>query len=176
MMMAKTFLIASLCLVLGACAASPLRPLVVDGQELYPSLVPKPLDEANHGVPRGVRDTPHFSTDVEVVQSIARYASQGQLDGDGIRAAIYALYQCDGEVGFYALEAASMEDADRLEGSLRGIWTHNVDQGITRVHRGGGGGGGGGGGRVLVVVWNDKVSPACWQAVNDGLVERLTSR
>lgn len=117
-----------------------------------------------------MRDNPHFSTDVEVVQSMAEYASQGQLDGDGIRAALYALYQCDREVGFYALEAASTGDADRLEGSLRGIWAYNMNQGITRVHRSGGGG------RVLVVVWNDGVSPACWQAVNDGLVERLTSR
>lgn len=169
-MMTKTILIASLCLVLGACTTSPLRPLVVDGHDLHPSLVPKPLDGANHGVPRGVRDNPHFSTDVEVVQSIARYASQGQFDGDGIRAALYALYQCDREVGFYALEAASKGDADRLEGRLREIWTYNVNEGLSRVHRGGEGE------RVLVVVWNDAVSLACWQAVNDGLVERLTSR
>jgi hypothetical protein len=165
--MAKTFLIVSLSLVLGACTTSRLRPLVLKGQDLHLSLVPRPLDRANHGVPRGVRDNPHFSTDVEVVEAIARYASQGQLDGDGIRAALYALYQCDREVGFYALEAASTGDADRLEGSLGRIWAHNVDQGIARVHRGG---------QVLVVVWNDGASPACWQAVNGGLVDRLTSR
>jgi hypothetical protein len=169
-MMTKTLvmlLTGSLTLVLAACTTSRLRPLVVDGQELYVSLVLKQLDRADHGVPRGVRDNPHFSTDAEVVKSIARYASQGQLDGGGIRAALYALYQCEGELGFYALEAASTGDADRLEGLLRGIWSYNVTKGIARVHRGG---------RVLVVVWHDGVSPACWQAVNDGLVERLTAQ
>jgi len=46
-------------------------------------------------------------------------------------------------------------------------YTGLMEHHIARVHRGG---------RVLMVVWNDGVSPACWQAVNDGLVERLTSR
>jgi hypothetical protein len=167
MMMMKALLTGLLSLVFAACATSRLRPLVVDGQELYLSLVPKPLDGANHGVPRGVRDNPHFSTDAVVVNSIARAASQGQLDGDGIRAALFALYQCERELGFYALEAASTGEADRRERILRRIWAHNENLGIARVHRGG---------LVLLVVWNDGVSPACWQAVNDGLVELLTAR
>lgn len=160
-------LLGALSLVLAACTTSRLRPLVLYGPELHPSLVPKQLDGAKHGVPQGVRENPYVSTDVEVVGSIARYASQGQFDGDGISAALYALYQCEQEVGFYALEAKSIGDADRLEGRLRGIWAHNVGLGIAQVHRGG---------RVLVLVWNDGVSPACWQAVNNGMVERLPER
>jgi hypothetical protein len=74
---------------------------------------------------------------------------------------------CERELGFYALEAASRGEADRREGILRRIWAHNENLGIARVHRGG---------LVLLVVWNDGVSPACWQAVNDGLVELLPAR
>ncbi len=162
-----TFLVGALSLFLAACTTSRLRSLAVDGPELHPALMRKQLDGAKHGVPQGVRENPYVSTDVEVVESIARHASQGQFDGDGISAALYALYQFEREVGFYALEADSTDDADRLEGRLRGIWAHNVGLGIARVHRGG---------RILLVVWNDGVSPACWQAVNDGLVERLTAR
>ena len=94
-------------------------------------------------------------------------ASQGQLGGDGIRAALYALYQGERELGFYGLEAATTVDADRLESILRGTWAHNASIDIARVHRGG---------QVFVVVWHDGVSAACWQAVNAGLAKRLTAR
>jgi hypothetical protein len=57
-------------------------------------------------------------------------------------------------------------DADRLERVLRGIWAHNDRLGRARVHRKG---------KVLVVAWNDAVSPSCWQAVNAEVVERLTA-
>lgn len=154
-------------MVLTACTTSRLCPLIVDGPELHPSLMPKQLGGAKHGVPKGVRENPHVSTNVDVVESIARYASQGRIDGDGISAALYALYQCEQEVGFYALEANSTGVADRLEGRLRGIWAHNVSLGFARIHRVG---------RVLVVVWNDGASPACWKVVNDGIVDRLTAR
>ncbi len=156
-----------LLVTLGACATSGLEPFVLDGDELHVSLGPKPLEGANHGVPPGVRDNPHFTTDAEVVASIARNASQGQLGGDGIRAALYALYDGESELGFYGLEVAPSGDADQLEGTLRGIWAGVVGLDLVRVHRGG---------RVFIVVWNDGVSPACWQAVNDVLVERLAAR
>lgn len=152
---------------LAACATSGLDPFVLDAHELHASLTAKPFDGANHGVPRGVRDNPHVSMDADVVASIARYASQGQLGGDGIRAALYALYHGESELGFYGLEATSTAAADRLDGILREIWAHNVRADRVRVHRGG---------RVFVVVWNDGVSRPCWQAVNDGLVERLSAR
>ena len=94
----------------------------------------------------------------------ARIASQGRLGGKGVRAALYALYLGESEVGLYGLEAASPADADRLEGVLRGIWAHNESLGRARVHRKG---------QVLVVVWNNGVSTSCWEAVNAEVVERL---
>ena len=42
-----------------------------------------------------------------------------------------------------------------------------IPLGKARVHREG---------KVLVVVWNDGVSNSCWEAVNAGVVERLTAR
>lgn len=155
-------------LLLAACAGSGLDPLVVDGQELHASLVTRSLDDASRRhVPRGVlRDNPYLSTDAELVEAIAHSASQGQIGGEGIRAALYAVYLGESELGLYGLEAASIADADRLEGSLRGIWAHNAGLGRARVHREG---------KVLVVVWNDGVSSSCWEAVNARVVERLTA-
>ena len=155
-------------LLLAGCAPSALRPLVVDGHELHASLVTRKLNDASRlHVPRVVvRDIPYLSTDAEFVDGIASGASQGRLGGDGIRAALYAQYLGESEVGFYGLEAASPVDADRIEGTLRGIWAHNESLGRARVHREG---------KVLVVVWHGGVSPSCWEAVNAGVVERLTS-
>jgi hypothetical protein len=82
----------------------------------------------------------------------------------GVRAALYALYFGESEVGLYGLEAATPADADRLEGVLRGIWALNASLGRARVHRKG---------KVLVVAWNNGVSPSCWEAVNAGVAERL---
>lgn len=149
-----------------ACATSDLKPLALDAQELQASLRSKDLAGANHGVPHGVRENPHFSTDPVVVASIAKYASQGQLGGEGIRAALYALYSSDHELGFYGLEATSKKEADRLDGILREIWAANVRVDRVRVHRGG---------QVFIVVWSDGVSPACWEAVNEDLIERLAT-
>ena len=152
---------------LTGCATSALDRFVLDGHELHVSLTRKPLDGANHGLPQGVRDNPHYSTDAGVVASIARFASQGQLDGDGVRAVLYALYREQNELGFYGLEVAPTASADQLEDRLRDIWSHNVRLDRVRVHRGG---------PVFVVVWHDGVSPACWLGVNDGLAARLAAR
>ena len=155
-------------LILAGCAPSALRPLVVDGQELHASLVTRKLEDAAklHLAPV-LRDNPSLSTDVEYVDVIARMASQGRLGGgQGIRAALYALYLGESELGLYGLEAVSSVDADRLEGVLRAIWAHNESLGRTRVHREG---------EVLVVVWHNGVSASCWEAVNAGVVERLTA-
>jgi len=154
-------------LLLAGCAPSALRPLVVDGQELHASLVTRKLEDAAklHLAPV-LRDNPYLSTDAEFVETLAQIASQGRLGGEGVRAALYALYLGESEVGLYGLEAASSADADRLEGPLRGIWAHNESLGRARVHREG---------KVLVVVWNNGVSPSCWEAVNAGVVERLTA-
>lgn len=146
--------------------ATGLRPLVLEGQELHPSLVTRRLDDKliRH-VPRSVlRGNPQHSTDAEFVKAIAYSGSQGKLGVEGIRSALYALYLGESEVGFYGLEAASAADADRLEDALRGIWSQNVSIDRARVHRVG---------LVLVVVWTDGVSPETWEAVNAGVVERL---
>jgi hypothetical protein len=159
----------SLLIVAGCAPSAPsaLGPLVVDGQELHGSLVTRKLEDAArlHLAPV-LRDNPYLSTDAEFVDVIARIASQGRLGGgEGIRAALYALYLGERQLGLYGLEAASPADADRIEGVLRGIWAHNESLGRARVHREG---------KVLVVAWHDGVSPSCWEAVNAMVVERLT--
>ena len=162
----KTVLAASVGLLCAGCGTSGLNPIVLDGYELDASLVTQQIDDVLRlHVPRAVlRDNPQLSTDAEFVEAIARSGSQGQLGREGIRAALYALYRGESELGFYGLEAASTEDADRLESLLRGIWAHNASFDRARVHRGG---------KVLVVVWNDGVSTSTWEAVNAVVVERL---
>lgn len=157
----------SLLLLLAGCAPSALAPLVVDGPELHASLVTRKLeDAARYRLTTVLPDNPHLSTDAEFVEAIAQVASQGRLGGEGIRAALYALYLGESELGVYGLEAASPADADRLEGPLRGIWAYNESLGRTRVYREG---------QVLVVVWHSGVSPSCWEAANARVVERLTA-
>ena len=155
-------------LLFAGCAPSALSPLVVDGQELHASLVTRKLKDASrlHVARAVLRDNPYLSTDTEFVDVIAKMSSQGRLGGEGIRAALYALYLGESELGLYGLEAASPTDADRLEGVLRGIWAHNESLGRARVHREG---------KVLVVVWHNGVSPSCWEAVNARVEERLTA-
>ena len=114
-----------------------------------------------------LRDNPQLSTDAEFVETIARAASQGRLGGAGVRAALYAFYLGESNLGFYGLEAASTADADRFEGALRGIWAYNERPGRARVHRED---------KALVVVWHDGVSTSCWEAVNTRIVERLAAR
>lgn len=152
-------------LLLAGCAPSALGPLVVDGHELHASLVTRKLEDAAilHVAPV-LRDNPYLSTEAEFVDVVARIASQDRFNGEGVRAALYALYLGESEVGLYGLEAASPADADRLEGVLRKIWAHNELLGRARVHRKG---------KVLVVVWNNGVSRSCWEAVNAAVVERL---
>ena len=168
MMNTKLLLGWSLLLLTGS-ATSALRPLVVDGKALHASLVTRKLEDTQRlHVPRAVlRDNPYLSTDAEFVDAIAHGASQGQVGGQGIRAALYALYLGESELGLYGLEAASTAGADRLEGALRGIWAYNESLGRARVHREG---------KVLVVVWHGGVSPSCWEAVNAEVVKRLTAR
>jgi len=160
----KIFLAASVGLLFAACGTSGLEPLVLEGHELHASLVTPQIDDAPVHVSRDVlRNNPQLSTDAEFIEAIARSGSQGQLGGEGIRAALYAFYHGESVVGFYGLEAATTADADRRESLLRGIWAKNVSLDRARVHRGG---------KVLVVVWNDGV-PACWEAMNAVLAERL---
>lgn len=162
----KTTLAVALAVLLCACATSGLDPLVVEGHELHPSLATVQLDDESYRMlPRDVLPrNPHLSTDAGFIEAIARNGSQGRNDGEGIRAALFALYVGESELGIYGLEAASKEVADRIEGALLSIWAKNVSFGRVRIHRG----------EVLVVVFHDGVSAACWEAVNASVVERLS--
>ena len=164
---AKTLTFGFLALLLACNDQSALTPLVLEGHELHASLTTRDFDEhpIRH-VPREVvGGNPYLSDDAAFVEAVAGGGSQGRLDRDGIRTALYALYDGEADLGIYGLEAATEADADRWESALREIWTHNVSLGRASVHRGG---------LVLLVVWHDGVSPECWGAVNAGLVERLS--
>jgi hypothetical protein len=152
-------------ILLAGCARSALSPLVVDGRDLHASLVTRKVeDAAKFRLANVLPRNPCLSTDAEFVNAIAQIASQGRLGGQGVRAALYALYLSESEVGLYGLEATSSADADRIEGVLRRIWAHNDGLGRARVHRKG---------KVLVVAWHNGVSPSCWEAVNAEVVKRL---
>jgi hypothetical protein len=154
--------------LLGACSPPGLDALLLEGHELHPALVTPQLDDhpIRH-VPREVLGgNPHHSADPDFVAVIARSGTQGRRDAEGIHSALYALHVEEKELGFYGLEAETAADADRWEADLREIWAVNVSRDRARVHRGG---------RVLVVVWTDGVSPECWNAVNEGVAERLGS-
>ncbi len=164
--MINAFLAGYLGLLISAGATGGLSRLMVEGPELYPSLRTRELDGTpiRHVPGHLVRQNPQHSSDADFIEAIARSGSQGSLDGRGIHAALYALYVGEKELGFYGLEAGSATDADRLEEALRDIWAHNIGLDRARVHRGG---------LVLVVVWTDGVSAECWDAVNQGVAERL---
>lgn len=147
-------------------AKSGLAALVLEGRELHPSLVTRRVDDKTirHVRSGVIQRNPQLSADTDFVAAIARSGSQGNLDGKGVRSALYALYLGEKDLGFYGLEAASAADADRLEAAIRKIWAHNASIGRARVHREG---------LVILVVWTDGVSPEVWEAVNVGVSGRL---
>ena len=161
---AATFFIGVLFLVMVDGSSSELAPLVLEGPELHESLVTLDLSEIRHVPPSVLEGNPYLSDRQEFVYAIGRGSSQGQLRGEGMLRALYAIYRAEHDLGLYGLEAASKADADRLEDALREIWAHNASFDRARVHRGD---------RVLVVLWHDGVSQDCWEAVNLGIAERL---
>lgn len=166
--MSTRLLLAWSLLFLTGCASNPLRTLVAERPGLHPSLATRTLeDAATLELAVALKENPSLSTDPEFVDVIGRISSQGRLNGRGVRAALYALYIGESDVGIYGLEAASDADADRIEGPVRAIWAHNARIERARVHRAG---------RVLVVMWNNGVSSSCWEAVNAEVVKRLATR
>lgn len=156
-----------LLLLLTGCAPTALRPLVIDGQALHRSLVTRELKDASKlRLAPVLHGNPYLSTDAEFVEVLAQIASQGQFGGEGFRAALYALYRGESDVGLYGLETATNSYAELIEVALRGIWARNESLGRARVHRHG---------KVLVVVWHNGVSPSCWEAVNARVAERLNA-
>ncbi|HMJ88736.1 MAG TPA: hypothetical protein VK530_02910 [Candidatus Acidoferrum sp.] len=146
-------------------SGSGLGSLVLEGPELHASLKTGPIDDDSVRHVKRAPGNPHVSTNAAFVTGIARGASQGSLGSEGIRSVLYALYREKHDLGFYGLEAVSAADADRWEKALRKTWSVMGSIGHAQVHRKG---------LVIVVVWNDGVSPECWKAVNAKVVERLS--
>lgn len=166
-MIAALLLTSSLLLALSA--PSSLAPLVLDGPKLHRSLVTRELEDAAVlQLAPVLQANPSLSTDAEFVRTTTRMSSQGRLDGEGVRAALYALYlgERNLQVGLYGLEAASYADADRIEIALRKIWAHNNGLGRAQVHRRD---------EILVVAWHDGISPSTWKAVNSRVVRRMAA-
>ncbi|MEL6109362.1 MAG: hypothetical protein AAFU85_25425 [Planctomycetota bacterium] len=138
---------------------SPLKTLLFDAEALHESL--EATDpETTREVPSGISWTtnPSLSMDRPFIEGVARGGSQGNLDGTGMRAALYARYQSGTkEIGFYGLEAESTAVADKREKAIREIWAHNESLDRTHVYRKG---------NVLLVVWlwTDEELPECWEA------------
>lgn len=152
-------LVGSSAVLLAACAPTGLGVLSLDGHDLHESLTTVQFEHkpARH-IPRAVlHSNPQHSTGPEFIRAVARSGSQGKLDEKGVRSALHALYKGEHDLGFYGMEATSLNDADRIESALREIWRHNASINRARVHREG---------LVLIVVWTDGVSPRIWETVN----------
>jgi len=162
----KALLAVSISLSSTACETGGLDSLALEGTQLHASLETPQIDEiVRLHVPRAVLMTnPQVSTNPEFVEAIAGGGSQGRLGGDGIRAALYALYRGENDLGLYGLEAESVAEAEERESLVREIWAHNASLDRARVHRVG---------RVVVVVWTDGVTTAIWDAVNAVVAEHL---
>lgn len=164
----KMFIVAIIGFLTTACSTTAgLSSLLLEGPELHSSLTTQNIkDNTPRHVSRSVlRTNPQHSTDTDFVKAIARSGSQGNLNEEGIRSALYAVYLGHRELGFYGVEAASADDADRWEKSIRKIWAHNNSINRAQVHRSG---------LALVVVWTDGVPLEVWQTVNARVAERLT--
>ena len=160
------WLVTTACLVVAGCGDAGLEVLVLEGEEIHASLRTLEIDSVERlHVPRDlIPENPMLSSDAAFVRVISRAGSQGRYESEGVRAAMYALYEEEHEVGFYGLEALSAEDADRIESRLRETWAYNASFDRAQVHRGG---------NVILVIWTDGVSPEVWQALNAVVAERL---
>ncbi|MEM9302828.1 MAG: hypothetical protein AAGE01_11985 [Pseudomonadota bacterium] len=153
-------------------AEEPISPsleaFIFPGPELHASVRLHPV-ELLRDLPDGMHlpDNPRVSTDRAFVNATARGGSQGRLDGQGMREALYARYT-DGssEIGFYGLRAASSIDANRREAEIRAIWAHNNALDRAYVYRKD---------LLLMVVWlwTDDEPPESWAAVNAKVEQRM---
>ena len=164
--MGQALILSGLALAVSSAFGSGLDSLLLEGHELHASLVARPLDSFRD-LPVGVipPKNPQMSSDDTFVSAIARGSSQGRLDRQGIRSALYARYATgEKEIGIYGLEANSDADAELREKVVREIWAYNVRLNRVRVYRKG---------LVLVVIWHTGVSAECWKAVNAEVAGRL---
>ena len=152
-------------LTAAACAAPQLERFAVCGDALYPGLETPALPFLSRpDCPAGVERNPEFGREDAFVTSVGRRASQGRQNGEGVDAALYALYREQADVVLYGLEAADDSVAERLEAQLHEIWDYGVGLGRVRLYRSG---------RVLLVLWHGGVSPACWESLDAELRARL---
>ncbi|MEM8757844.1 MAG: hypothetical protein AAGF47_08690 [Planctomycetota bacterium] len=149
-------------------ASGPLGSFLLEGHELHPSLwteQPRSVPDLPTGMV--LPKNPNLSNDDAFIEATARGASQGRLDGSGIRAALYARYASDrSSIGIYGLEAESTTDADEREIALRKIWAYNarLDRAIVRRRDS----------TLLVVwIWTDGPLPEYWAAAKDSVEKRL---
>lgn len=145
-----------------------LDAMMFAGAELHASLRKRRL-ELLRDLPTKVAppENPHVSKDDDFVEAIARGGSQGRLNGQGIRSALYARYgNGENEVGCYGLQAANRTEADRREKAIREIWAYNAGLNRAKVHRRG---------LLLIVLWHDGVSQECWESVNTNVETRLNT-
>lgn len=143
-----------------------LELMAMKGPELHVSLHAHKLDGSIRHFPAGLRlpKNPYVTLQPEYVHAIARSSSQERLNEDGVRAVLYGIYAAEHDLGLYGVEVESIEEADRRETLLREIWVKNVRLDRARVYRKG---------LFLIVVWNDGVSPECWQSVNESVGKRM---
>ena len=162
----KAIVLLAVTVLLGSQDSFQLQRIHMDGAELGPSLQTRRLGEQpiRHVPAERIQSIPQVSSDPLFVKTIARAGSQGNLEGEGVVAALFALYDGENELGFYGFEAESEGTADRLESQLRHIWKHNVSLDRAQIHRGG---------LVVLVVWTDGLSPAHWEQANQAVSERL---
>ena len=147
---------------------SALHCLLLEGHELHTSLRISQLDSLQD-LPTNAElpGNPHLSTENAFVDAIAHGGSQGRLGPEGIRSALYAHYTTgENEVGMYGLEAKSFADADRREKEVREIWAYGASLDRAHVQRKD---------LVIIVIWNDGVSPECWESVKAKLEQRLNA-
>ncbi|MDX1678374.1 hypothetical protein [Arsukibacterium sp.] len=159
-------LIASVTLLLGACAGTKLDRLLFKGPELHPALsAPSQTKTPRHELAQiGVTQNPQHSTAPAFIKAVARLASRGQLTGQGIHSALYAHYYADHNLELYGFAAESGSDADRIEQALRLSWAEDISLERARVYRDD---------RLLLVIWTDGITAEVWQAVNSKVAERL---
>lgn len=140
----------------------------LDAENLFDeSIKAHSLDSIRH-LPQGMKipSNPYYASDSVFVNAIGGASSQGQLDGVGVSAAFYGLYEADEiDFGIYGLQASSELTADDREEKLHQIWGKNISLDRARVHRDK---------LVLILVWHDGIQPELWDSVNAKIDTRLS--
>lgn len=146
--------------------SAELNSLLLQANEMHPSLETRAFtrDSIRHVSFDVLQANPQHAHNSKFIKAVARSGSQGQLNGENMLSALYALYHAQEDLGFYGFEASTTQFADQFEATLRKIWAHNVSIGRANVYRND---------TVLVVIWHDGVTLDVWNAVNAKVVSVL---